>query len=614
MQLKQFQSKSKAETASNSTVTSCGTESSVNTNGNTCNESKQNDTIHGQVDIQLAPQQQINVHFNAIDPTPFDSTKIFDQHTPAENLLGSQSEIALNVVTAPVNNNVNLPQPTQTSQTIHHAETFPHFSSFNQPQQIPFQQYSNAFSETVQPNLETQVANQTMSHAVSNLANLEQHNQELANLLQVEKVRNHELSVKVTQQHSTIEELSRELGQLQQTGQTVQELQQQVNAYIQTVNILVGEKSELTAKIQQKDQRLTEHESQCVELQGRLNASRHRVSELEKDLNTLAQSHQKYDGSQQALCTELETLQEDNKRMKRLHQEACDENTEIQHQLALKTKEIDELKNIITAKSSELEMARVRVEQLTGGDLTQPNELPNVHQNQKDQQILDSERQIIELQNMISELTNDRDRTQQQYQTYVQHLTNETATMTQRIQELIRANEKLTKREESLVNHVQELEKQIQKQLSTQRRLAALRDDEKPKTDEPTKDNGQSDSTPQAKEELVALREKLSAIEKEKADLNVSSLIILFFGINNFFSISFFFDFFFEKIFRHFWKITIHKNLRCNSNYLKKMLNSLNSKLNWNDCKPNDQIHQIYWPPLKATKWPPHEPWPKIKN
>lgn len=511
-------------------MTSCGTESSVNTNGNSCIENKQNDTIpQVQAQIQSVPQpqlqqqqqhqqQQINMHFGAFDPTPFDSTKIFDQHSPVENLVGSQSEIPMNV-TAPANLGTNVPQ------SLHAVDTYPQFSNFNQTQQPSFQALSSAFSETsqlfmsVQPNHESQMSQMSQT-AAADLAYSEQCNQELVNLLQVEKVRNHELSVKVTQQHSTIEELSRELSQFRQNGQTVEQLQQQVNAHIQTVNILVGEKSDLTAKLQQKDQRLNEYESQCVELQGRLNASRHRVAELEKDLNTLAQSHQKYDGSQQALCTELETLQEDNKRIKRLHQEACDENTEIQHQLALKTKEIDELKNIISARGSELEMARVRLEQLTGGDLTQTNDTPNANQHHN-QQLLDSERQIIELQNMISELTNDRDRTQQQYQTYVQHLTSETTTMNQRIQELTKANDKLIKREESLVNHVQELEKQIQKQLSTQRRLAALRDDDKPKTDDANKESGQSDSTTLVKEELNALRKQLNAIEKEKADLNV---------------------------------------------------------------------------------------------
>lgn len=479
--------------------------------------------LHQQMHQQQA--SSMSLHFGAIDPVQFDSSRIFDQSLPAEHFFDSQSnyaEIGQHAVTPSTNNNVHFSAPPHTVSAMQMQppiETFSQFSNFNQtnptpppaqpPQQHPI---SNAFSDIVQQKPD--------SHASSNAAQYDQHNQELAYLLQVEKVRNHELSVRVTQQHSTIEGLSKELDQLRKGANTIQELQHQVNAHVQTVNILVGEKSDLTSKLQQKDQRIAEYDSECVELQGRLKASRHRVSELEKDLNTLTQSHQKYDGSQQALCNELETLQEENKRLKRLHQESCDENTEIQHQLALKVKEIDELKNAFGSKNSELEMARVRLEQLTGGDLTQSMDLPSADQNQKDQRLLDSERQIIELQNMISELTNDRDRTQQQYQTYVQHLTNETTTMTQRIQELTKINEKLSKREESLVNHVQELEKQIQKQLSTQRRLAALRDEEKPQSDELSKDGAIADS-PQSKEELKTLQEKLNAVEKEKSDLNV---------------------------------------------------------------------------------------------
>lgn len=522
-------------------MTSCGTESSVNTNGN---ESRPDDR-------EPIQPQSMNMHFEALDPVQFESMQLFEQIQPADNLSNIQVKDSSNIsevnAFAP-SNDTNLPIAPENVPIALQTEPIA-------PQTIPVAQpttealfnqanttHSNAFSHFEQP-----------YPNVNQFPDLIHRNQELTNLLQVEKVRNHELMVKVSQQHSTIEDISRELEQLRGNGNTIQELQQQVNAQIQTVNVLVGEKTDLTAKLQHKDQRIAEFESESVELRGRLNASRHRVAELEKDLNTLTQSHQKYDGSQQALCSELETLQEENKRLKRLHQEACDENTEIQHQFALKTKEIDELKKVIDAKCNELEMASVRLEQLTGGQLQQSNELQK--NDQHDQRLLDSERQIIELQNMISELTNDRDRTQQQYQTYVHHLTNETTTLNQRIQELTKANDKLTKREESLVNHVQELEKQIQKQISTQRRLAALRDEEKPKSDEPNKD---ADSS-QSQDELNALREKLSALEKEKSDLNVRNF--LFFLISVFFmEILIFLDIFrifcfFSEMHSFLWKL-----------------------------------------------------------
>lgn len=469
--------------------------------------------------LQSSFQQSINLHFGAIDPVQFDSSKIFDTSQIPGNFY-NQSEMGLNSVQQYSMNNNSAKMPTasiappppilqpETTTTLAtpnlpqpSTEAIPHSSIIYQHQQYQYQTDPSA----------------AIAETVNDSAKFQRENQELNDLLQVERLRNHELSVKVTQQHSTIEGLSIELNELRKSANTIAALQQQVNTHIQTVNMLVGEKSDLIAKLQQRDQRITDYESEAVELQGRLKASRHRVAELEKDFNTLAQSHQKYDGSQQVLCTELETLQEENKNLKRMHQETCDENAEARHQLVQKIKEIDELKANISVKNSELEMAHVRLEQLTGGDAAQAlaSTTHAEHTPQDQQRLLDAERQVIELQNMISDLTNDRDRTQQQYQTYVQHLTSETATFTQRIQELTRTNEKLTKREESLVNHVQELEKQIQKQLSTQRRLAALRDEEESAA---KKDS----ENVQNANDVLPLHEKLQAIEKEKSDLNVS--------------------------------------------------------------------------------------------
>lgn len=459
----------------------------------------------------------ISLHFGAIDPIQFDSTRIFDRAQNTEqvfDMLSINPEIGVRTSTPSSTNtfNLNFSAPLQNVSTV-------------AVQQSTNENISHFILDQTSPTTSTEcndiVYQKEATNIVKDLTEIKQHDYEIANLLQVEKVRNHELSVKVTQQHSTIEALKRELGEIRQCANATAELQQQINAHAQTVNILVGEKSDLTAKLQQKNQRIAEYESESVELQGRLKASRHRVSELEKDLNTLTQSHQKYDGSQQALCAELETLQDENKNLKRMHQEVCDENTEVQHQLTLKLQEIDELKNVISIKNSELEMARIRLTQLNGDDFMQPNGTPNTDKSQQDQRLINTERQIIELQNMISDLTNDRDRTQQQYQTYVQHLTNETTTMTRRIQELSKANEKLIKREESLVNHVQELEKQMQKQLSTQRRLAALRDDDKSKPDDTEKIDIVAEHS-HTKDEINTIQEKLNIAEKEKSDLNVS--------------------------------------------------------------------------------------------
>lgn len=325
-------------------------------------------------DSQPLQQQSINLHFGAIDPVQFDSTKIFDQNQIAGhffNQSSNKSEIGLNSVPQfSTSDSANMPAPSEAPPPSSQPESML-TTTMKQPPIETFSRLSTLQQQQYQHQHQQINTSPLMAETVNDSANIRHQNQELNGLLQIEKMRNHELSVRVTQQHSTIEGLTTELNQLRKCANTITALQQQVNAHTQTVNILVSEKSDMSAKLQQRDQRIADYESECVELQGRLKASRHRVAELEKDLNTLAESHQKYDGSQQVLCTELETLQDENKHLKRLHQEACDENTEFQHQLAQKIREIDELKVIVGAKNSELEMAQVRLEQLTGGDPTQ---------------------------------------------------------------------------------------------------------------------------------------------------------------------------------------------------------------------------------------------------
>lgn len=478
-------------------------------------------------------EQSSNMNFGALDPIQFSDQMEFNNPNQTMHHQSAQLQLNQNVSYAPTPTSNNNPfdlttamqQPiTSTAQYFANSEQFiPNLTNDN---------FLNRFTDTNSMNPQNTafyssndmgvIPNHTNNSTIQthHENSLEQHHHELADLLQIEKLRNHELSVKVTQQHSAIEKLNDEVEQLRgstTTTNTIEQLQRDLSVHIQTVNILVGEKADLLAKLQRHQQQINEYESSNIELQGRLNASRHRVTELEKDLSTLEKSHQKYDGSQQALCTELETIQEDNKRLKRSHQEAMDETTEVQHQLVLKAKEIEDLKNTLDERNKDLEMTKLRLEQMTAGDLIQSDDSINVDQQQK----LDTERQIIELQNMVSELTGDRDRVQQQYQTYVQHLTKETTVLQQRVQELSKSNEKLTKREESLVGHVRDLERQFQKQITTQQRLAALRVDDKSKNDNDTTSiaNGADNLT---SEEVKVLHEKLIVVEKEKSDLNVS--------------------------------------------------------------------------------------------
>lgn len=350
---------------------------------------------------------------------------------------------------------------------------------------------------------------------MTELANLKYQNDCLSHSLNSVNANNQELSRITSKQVAEITELRAALEKVTITNDVTHQLQQELGSHMRTVNVLVGEKTELVGKLQSKEQSIKEYDAQVMELQGRLKASRFRVAELEKDINTMAQLKQtKPSENTSVLVAQLDQLTEENKRLQKLYQDVSDDNTESHHQLASKTKEIDSMKNAMSSKNTELEMLRIRLQQLTDVDA---QKVDDQLQQLGEQRESETERQVIELQNMISEITNDRDRIEQQYKTYVKHLTDESATMTQRIDELSRQNEKLARREESLVDHTRDLEKQIQKQISTQQRLAALKDEQVKAQPNVTGENAHN-----IDETVKALHIKLDECEKAKAKLHVS--------------------------------------------------------------------------------------------
>lgn len=347
---------------------------------------------------------------------------------------------------------------------------FPYTHPANAPN-IPQQQQQ-------QPALPLAQAPLSLSHTPATNTNNMDHSieiQRLNHLLQGEKQRNIVLNAKVAQQQTVIESLQANLqqAQLQQRNEItrdtaeVEKLRAELASHTKTISILVAERGEQQAKIAQSQQEATVSIATIEELQGRLNASRHRVNELEKELTTLDTSQKLFDQSRQTLCTEIENAQDEIKRLLKLNQDANDETTNAQHQLTVKSKELDSLRNELQQKNGDIELFKVRMEQLTSGDVLQSNDAGQLNQEEK----LALDKQITELQNTVSVLSGEGERIEQQYQTYVQHLVKETTALTQRVEELVEANERATKREESLLSHIQDLERQIQKQISTQQKL-----------------------------------------------------------------------------------------------------------------------------------------------
>lgn len=332
--------------------------------------------------------------------------------------------------------------------------------------------------------------------------------------LNVERHRNHELSVQLLNKSSHIEELKNEIQRLRIENSTkvtmeIGPLQEQLNAHVQTIGVLVGDKAELIASLNKFQGLAKEKINEVEELQGRLSASRHRVQLLEKDIGSIKSSHDKYDSSQQRLCTELEGAQEELRTLKKQIDDTVDERAELKQKLSIKSKEIDRLDAELTATKSDLNISQLRVEQFSAGDVIESDTKIETLSQQKNF----FEQQVHELQKMVQQIGSDRDQASQQYQNYVQQLTKESATLAQKIQEYAVDNERLAKREDSLVKHVGDLERQIQQQIAKQKNYKDIQKEEILRTEGKSND-----------EQLPELAVKCEQLELTKTQLEVHSL------------------------------------------------------------------------------------------
>lgn len=329
--------------------------------------------------------------------------------------------------------------------------------------------------------------------------------------LEIERQRNHELSVQLLNQNTQIEQLRSQIQRLGVENSTkvtmeIGPLQQQLQSHVQTIGVLVGEKAELAAGLAKFQSLARQKITEVEELQGRLNASRHRVQSLERDISTAKASSERIDETQQKLCSELESGHEQLKIKQRQLDDLTEECSELRRSLSRRTADTDLLNTQIHEIRGELSLAQLRVEQLTAGDGIH---LDDSKIEQLAQQKISFERQVVELQQIVQQLGAERDQANQQYQNYVQTLSNEIAQLAQQLQTSVADNERLEQREESLIRHVGELERQMQQQMAKQK-------DFKKSHQEAILENHP---------EHAAWKERVDVLEREKSELNVRIVV-----------------------------------------------------------------------------------------
>lgn len=327
--------------------------------------------------------------------------------------------------------------------------------------------------------LESEIGSGSQPHAnftfnADNTQELEERHNELNRKFEEERQKTQKLEIRLREQYSNVDTLKLELQKLEMDNSTklnaeLGPLRDQLDNHIRTVAVLVGEKAELTAAVSAYESLGRNREQEKEELLAKLTASRHQVQELKQEIGTLKKSLEKFDNSQQNLCSEVENSRDELKALKTNYEDASEEIAELKRRLELKTQEFAALESHFQEKSQELNFAQLRLTQLATPEDDQMMRDRMIEATAQQRIVL--EEQIQELLRQVEKANSERETAANHYQNYVQQLNKEREALIGKVHELSRERDELTKRDADLVRHVGDLEKQIQQQIHLQSKM-----------------------------------------------------------------------------------------------------------------------------------------------
>ncbi|EFA04309.1 hypothetical protein TcasGA2_TC014602 [Tribolium castaneum] len=290
---------------------------------------------------------------------------------------------------------------------------------------------------------------------------LEIRNQELAELLNQEKVKNEELNASLREYQTKLSQLEAELKDKQLNTDTrveheVSTLREELQCHVQTVGILVAEKAELVANLSQFQLAAKQKTAECEELQGRLKTSRSRVADLEREVALLKNEKSQYDNMGREQNSELEKLKQSYQSVKDEKEELLQDLLEAREKLKSSSESCVEFQQQIKELSNQLSMANIKIQQLTTGD-QDSSEIEKLTQEK-----FALEKQVADLSQTVKTLSKEREESSLQYQQYAQQLNAQLSSLATRLETSQKENESLAIREQDRIKHIGELEKQLQ--------------------------------------------------------------------------------------------------------------------------------------------------------
>ncbi|XP_046403295.1 golgin subfamily A member 2-like [Ischnura elegans] len=323
--------------------------------------------------------------------------------------------------------------------------------------------------------LEADAANSQLSrnNRVDMDVELLNRNQELAGLLEEEKRQADSLKVQLKECKSRINQLETEKESWVSESnlrleREMRPLREQLQLHVQTVGVLVGEKTELSAALS-RSQNVARQKTELVEeLQTKLRDSQVRLTELVRELS--AANEDRGILKQQVLKGEEDVAKYSAKmnEMSSQLEEQRQEVSEVRQKLSIRSNGAVSMQKELEDVKSKLLLSRLRLRQLTGS--AEGMEDPSFEHTGKDeaaeswhQHRIHLERQNEDLKKAAQEAIEEREEASRRFQTYIHTLNGQMEGLARKVETLTAENTTLAGREQSLVSHLSELEKQLQK-------------------------------------------------------------------------------------------------------------------------------------------------------
>ncbi|KAM8995728.1 golgin subfamily A member 2 isoform 1-T1 [Ara ararauna] len=386
-------------------------------------------------------------------------------------------------------------QLTQIHDTEDHKNALDENRSFSSTESL--RQLSEQLNGLVSQS--TSYVNGESAVSSTNIKEMETRYQELAVALDSSNLTNKQLVTKIEelkqQNEEAVNQLEKEKKEFEQKFSKEQAaLREQLQVHIQTIGILVSEKSELQTALGHTQQAARQKSGEAESLAARLHSSRQRVSELERTLSSISMQQKQSEKHNKELVKERDNLKLELYKQSKSSEEIKQQNSELSEQVHSLLSKNSAMKLDMEDLHKKLEMAELMIQQFS-------SQAGSLDANQQLQMALEEkaslEAQVAQLSESLQQLQAERDQ-------YVEKLKEEQSIWQQRVQQLSEQVHTMAEEKEKHMAQIRELEANVTELLSKS---------VKPMDIEPS-----SPERPTAAE--LSLQEEIQRLQQEKEELH----------------------------------------------------------------------------------------------